>query len=258
MELIVTDVDPGLAGRGRQVGGRCRFRCHRRGSRPKPCCCRNAIGQAVITGPYVFTIMRAASHLRRRSVGGDPRRATRRRYAALRLGWRGPTITRIGAVRGLRDLAASLDDPDGPAATEVAQWRERLYRCRRSSTCPPIDHGPPIRGGRGAGSDFRIDDGLWSRVADFAAHRGSPPFMVTHTALAVLLSRIGDNRDVVIGTHIAGRDQSRLDAVVGMFVNMLALRTVIDPRRPENRRSPRRGPPLCVASPIRRSRSTGS
>ena len=34
---------------------------------------------------------------------------------------------------------------------------------------------------------------------------------------------------MVIGTHIAGRDQSRLDAVVGMFVNMLALRTVIDP-----------------------------
>ncbi|HMS73958.1 non-ribosomal peptide synthetase [Gordonia sp. (in: high G+C Gram-positive bacteria)] len=124
---------------------------------------------------------------------------------------------------------ARLDDPDGPAATELAQWRERLTGAPPVVDLPTDRPRPADPSGRGGRIDFRIDDGLWSRVTDFAAHRGLTPFMVTHTALAVLLGRIGDNRDVVIGTHIAGRDQSRLDAVVGMFVNMLALRTVIDP-----------------------------
>ncbi|MBM4608461.1 hypothetical protein GS416_10510 [Rhodococcus hoagii] len=50
-----------------------------------------------------------------------------------------------------------------------------------------------------------------------------------HTALAVLLARIGQDRDVVIGTPVAGRGEAELDDVVGMFVNTLALRTEIDP-----------------------------
>ncbi|MFZ2242092.1 MAG: condensation domain-containing protein, partial [Gordonia amarae] len=122
-----------------------------------------------------------------------------------------------------------LDDPDGPATRELAQWRDRLDGAPPVIDLPTDRPRPAEPSGAGRRIDFHVDQALWARVTDFAGRRGVTPFMVAHTALAVLLGRIGDNHDVVIGTPIAGRDQARLEGVVGMFVNMLALRTRIDP-----------------------------
>ncbi|MBD0022934.1 MAG: amino acid adenylation domain-containing protein [Gordonia sp.] len=123
---------------------------------------------------------------------------------------------------------ALLDDPAGGSATALADWRDRLAGAPPVADLP-ADRPRPIRPtGAGRRIDFAVDADLYARVRDFATQRGVTPFMVAHTALAILLGRIGDNRDVVIGTPIAGRGEQHLDGVVGMFVNMLALRTVID------------------------------
>ena len=52
--------------------------------------------------------------------------------------------------------------------------------------------------------------------------------MVMHAALAALVGRLSGGDDVVIGTPVAGRGEPGLDALVGMFVNTLALRTRLD------------------------------
>ncbi|MBF6470132.1 non-ribosomal peptide synthetase, partial [Nocardia beijingensis] len=54
-------------------------------------------------------------------------------------------------------------------------------------------------------------------------------FMVVHAALAVLLARLSNSRDIAIGTPVAGRGEAALDDLIGMFVNTLVLRTEIDP-----------------------------
>ncbi|MGB6244598.1 non-ribosomal peptide synthetase, partial [Gordonia sp. (in: high G+C Gram-positive bacteria)] len=92
----------------------------------------------------------------------------------------------------------------------------------------PVDRPrSPRPSHRGARIDFTVDPALHARMADLAGRRRATVFMVAHAALAVLLGRIGDNHDVVVGTPSAGRDGARLDRAVGMFVNMLALRTRI-------------------------------
>ncbi|AQA24418.1 D-alanine--poly(phosphoribitol) ligase, subunit 1 [Rhodococcus sp. MTM3W5.2] len=55
------------------------------------------------------------------------------------------------------------------------------------------------------------------------------PFMVTHAALSVLLSRLSGTSDIAVGTVVAGRGEQALDDLIGMFVNTLVLRTEVDP-----------------------------
>ncbi|GAA3971611.1 hypothetical protein GCM10022231_36430 [Gordonia caeni] len=115
------------------------------------------------------------------------------------------------------------------ARGQLEHWRERLL------DAPPVidlptDRPRPVRPSRaGDRIDFAVDARLTARMTDFARSRGATPFMVAHNAFAILLGRLGANRDVVIGTPVAGRGDAHLDQMVGMFVNMLALRTVIDP-----------------------------
>jgi amino acid adenylation domain-containing protein len=57
-------------------------------------------------------------------------------------------------------------------------------------------------------------------------------FMVMLGVFVVLLSKLSGNRDIVVGTAVAGRRQVDLEQVIGMFVNTLALRSHVDPRAP--------------------------
>ena len=50
-------------------------------------------------------------------------------------------------------------------------------------------------------------------------------FMVLLTALNVLLSRYTGQSDICIGSPIAGRSRTELEGLIGVFVNMLVLRT---------------------------------
>ncbi|MGW5523599.1 amino acid adenylation domain-containing protein [Gordonia sp. NPDC003950] len=123
---------------------------------------------------------------------------------------------------------ARLADATGTSGAMIDAWRDRRADAPAVIDLPHDHPRPQAPTHRGARIDFTIDAELHSRMAAFAEQHGATVFMVAHTALAVLLGRVGDNRDVVIGTPVAGRGDPRLDRVVGMFVNMLALRTVID------------------------------
>lgn len=57
-----------------------------------------------------------------------------------------------------------------------------------------------------------------------AAEAGCSPFMTLIAVYALLLSRYSGANDLLIGTPIAGRPHSRLENLIGFFVNMLTIR----------------------------------
>ena len=50
------------------------------------------------------------------------------------------------------------------------------------------------------------------------------PFIVLLAAFAAMLSRYSGQQDIVLGTHVAGRQRVELEQLIGFFVNTLVLR----------------------------------
>ena len=72
--------------------------------------------------------------------------------------------------------------------------------------------------------DFRLDGADASNLKAFALQSGTTLFMNLLAAFNVLLYKYTGQEDIVVGSGIAGRGHTRLQHLIGMFVNMLAVR----------------------------------
>ncbi|WP_433606607.1 non-ribosomal peptide synthase/polyketide synthase [Prescottella agglutinans] len=123
------------------------------------------------------------------------------------------------------DVLGSADEAGTVAAEQLEFWVRTLSGAPDLVELPTDRPRPPVQSMRGAEVEFTIPAGLHTALESIAREQGSSLFMVTHSALAVLLARLGGTWDVTVGTPIAGRGEAALDDLVGMFVNTLALRT---------------------------------
>jgi amino acid adenylation domain-containing protein len=115
---------------------------------------------------------------------------------------------------------------------DLAWWRERLTGAPALVELPTDRPRPPVRDPRGRTQNLRIPARTAEALAALGRSRGASLFAVLATALAVLLERVTGQRDVVLGAPTAGRGADRrLDDLVGLFVNMVALRFEVDPAR---------------------------
>jgi amino acid adenylation domain-containing protein len=128
-----------------------------------------------------------------------------------------------------QEAFGAADDPQSPAGIQLAYWRERLAGVPDLLDVPTDRPRPATPSLRGATHVTEVTAATRTRLDELAAAHRSTLFMVVPSALAVLLSRLSNSRDIVVGTPVAGRGARALDDVVGMFVNTLALRTDIDP-----------------------------
>ncbi|MFC9287272.1 amino acid adenylation domain-containing protein [Streptomyces sp. NPDC057052] len=125
-------------------------------------------------------------------------------------------------------LSAYLDGPEGRA--DRAYWRQAL------EGPPPADL--PLD--RPRGTTRRTSGGMVSvpldlpqgALARLCREADVTPFMVCVAAVRVLLYRLTGERDVPLGTVVAGRGQPGSESSVGMFANTVVLRTAVDPELP--------------------------
>ncbi|MGP4105095.1 amino acid adenylation domain-containing protein, partial [Nonomuraea sp. KM90] len=123
-----------------------------------------------------------------------------------------------------RELLGDQDDPDSILARQTAYWSATLAGLP-DRLALPADRPHPVRPtGQGAALPFAIPAGLHARLLELGRESHATLFMVLHTALAALLTRLGSGTDIPIGTPVAGRADDALDDAIGFFVNTLVLR----------------------------------
>ncbi|MFE4458186.1 amino acid adenylation domain-containing protein, partial [Nocardia tengchongensis] len=163
-------------------------------------------------GPLTRDVMTAYGA---RVEGGEP-------------GWQVLDVQYADYALWQREVLGDERDADSVISQQISYWRDSLRGLPDQLDLPSDRPRPAVATGRGATHVFDIDAGTQSALAELARSRGTTMFMVMHSALAVLLSRLSGESDIAIGTPVAGRGERALDDLIGMFVNTLVLRTEVD------------------------------
>ena len=108
--------------------------------------------------------------------------------------------------------------------SQLAYWRRQL-----AGPLPGLDL--PVDRRRSAESTFRGGRVSLTLAADLSLsveamgrRAEATLFMTLLTAFALLLGRQSGQEDLIVGTPIAGRNRSEVEGLIGIFLNMLALR----------------------------------
>jgi amino acid adenylation domain-containing protein len=110
----------------------------------------------------------------------------------------------------------------------LAAWTNRLRGAPAALDLPTDRPRPALQSHRGATFDFDLGDELAAALQQLTRRTGTTLYMVLLAAFAVFLGRHAGQRDVVIGTPVAGRTRPETEPLIGFFVNMLPLRVHFD------------------------------
>lgn len=107
---------------------------------------------------------------------------------------------------------------------QLAYWRRELAGAPAELPLP-ADHAPARTPDQNAAAvPVALPAELTERLRVLARAEGATLFMVLLTAFQVLLARWADQREVLVGTPVAGRSHAELEGLIGCFVNTLVLR----------------------------------
>jgi amino acid adenylation domain-containing protein len=109
----------------------------------------------------------------------------------------------------------------------------RRYWTEQLAGVPPLDlptdrARPPTQRFDGAMHRFTLDPGLTAALTDLGRAHGATLFMTLLAGYQTLLARHCGQPDFAVGSPVAGRTRPEVESLVGMFVNMLALRVRVD------------------------------
>jgi amino acid adenylation domain-containing protein len=107
---------------------------------------------------------------------------------------------------------------------QIAYWKEKLAGLSLLEL--PTDRPrPPVQSFRGVRHWIRIPASLVSALKAVGQGEGATLFMTLLAVFQSLLHRYSGQKDVVVGTYIAGRNHSDLEKLIGFFLNTLVIRT---------------------------------
>ncbi|MDL9946670.1 amino acid adenylation domain-containing protein [Gordonia sp. ABSL11-1] len=111
---------------------------------------------------------------------------------------------------------------------QVEHWRTTLAGQPDEITVAADRPRPQVLTKDGVLADLTVPASVRRRLRSVSDECGATEFMTVTAALSGLLSRLGGGDDIAIGTPAAGRLDPGTETLVGLFANMVALRTRTD------------------------------
>lgn len=143
-----------------------------------------------------------------------------------------------GAVPRLAELPIQYADysqwqqhwlGDERIAKQLDFWQAQLHDAPALLPLPLERQRPPRQRYEGGVHRFALDAALAARVRALARLHGATPYMLLLAAFNVLLSRYCGVTDIVVGSPVANRNPRQTEALIGFFVNTLAMRNRVTP-----------------------------
>ncbi|MEG5038044.1 MULTISPECIES: amino acid adenylation domain-containing protein [unclassified Microcoleus] len=108
--------------------------------------------------------------------------------------------------------------------TQLAYWRQQLNGISMLNL--PADRPrPAIQSYRGKRQFLQLSKQLSEALETLSQREGVTLFMTMLAAFKTLLYHYAQQEDIVVGSPIANRNRSEIEALIGFFVNSLVLRT---------------------------------
>lgn len=120
-----------------------------------------------------------------------------------------------------------LQSAAGLQATDF--WRAHFAEPVEALQLPSAAPRPALLRSSGAAVHSSIPAPLWGSFTNAVATLGLSQFAGLFAALQLVLARLSGQHNFCIGTAVAGRQHAGLDAVIGFFVNVLPLRSTLEP-----------------------------
>lgn len=111
---------------------------------------------------------------------------------------------------------------------EVEFWRGYLEGAPAEVELPWDRPRPEQRDMTGAMLNMMLPSDIYDAARQLASTARCTLYMVLAAALSVVLTRYSDQRDVVLGTPVAGRNSPQLESTVGLFLNLISVRVSVD------------------------------
>jgi amino acid adenylation domain-containing protein len=110
-------------------------------------------------------------------------------------------------------------------ARQTDYWVGHLAGAPAILELPTDNPRPPIQTYNGAHLTSYSTVGLNNELTRIANEQGCTPYMLLFAAFNLLLARYAGQDDIVVGTPIAGRHRTEFEALIGLFLNTMAIRT---------------------------------
>ncbi|NBD14551.1 condensation domain-containing protein, partial [Corallococcus silvisoli] len=111
---------------------------------------------------------------------------------------------------------------------EVDYWKQKLSGASPVLELPTDHPRPAVRGNAGATQVFHWPRSLAEGLRELAKREGASLYMVLLAGWQALLSRYSGQKDISVGSPIAGRVRPEVEGLIGFFVNTLVLRTQLE------------------------------
>jgi len=109
--------------------------------------------------------------------------------------------------------------------TEMEYWSEQLEELPIIHSLPLDNARPTIQSFLGKSIKRELSPSVLVDLNNFCQTEGVTQFMILQTLYALVLSNWSREKDIVMGTPVAGRTQQNVEPLIGFFLNNLVLRT---------------------------------